>query len=170
MAYNRSFFRKFLWSGVRFRSHISYISCEGEKSENTQGVGAMTVKELPAKLSLSFEELERAAFPQCAFSSADLRHAAYAVKSGEALPAKIETHLTDCDACQTEWNILWDSDPLLTGALDDSLRVVIEAAKDEAGARRVEAAGLKSLHEVAAAAKPAAAAASAFVRNLMSSK
>lgn len=130
----------------------------------------MTVKELPTKLNMSFEELERAAFPECVFSSADLRQAAYAVKSGEKLHANIEAHLKDCDACRTEWEILWDSDPLLTGALHDSLRIVIEAAKDEVGARRVEVAGLKSLHEVAAAAKPAAAAASAFVRNLMSSK
>jgi hypothetical protein len=90
-------------------------------------------------------ELEQAAFPEHHFSLVDLRQAAYSMKANEPVSTALAAHLDTCEYCKHELTILRETDPVLTGEDDNRLKVLIEAAGNQATADRIEDSAKKTL-------------------------
>ena len=123
----------------------------------------MPVKERTRGIVGTFADLERAAFPEHPLSLIKLRDYAYAKHAGQTVSRDAEAHIASCDGCQKQLARLQRTDPFLNGKSDESLKVVVHAAKDASASARLVSAAKASLQKSGAKAKVAARAASAFV-------
>lgn len=118
----------------------------------------------------SYEEIRKKAFgsPDHPVTLADLRVAAYARKAGKSYPREVEIHLRTCDQCQHELQILFQTDPLLTGE-DERLRVLIHAVGDAAAEAQVREKGEKALSAAVGEQTGLASAAAALFKSFFRS-